>query len=287
MSDETSLEKEPHESIFKRLWRGMRPANKSELAQVIAEAGSRDIIDEDTEDMLKGVFDIATLRVSDIMIPRSEMVTIDAKMGLKEATEIIASSGHSRYPVSKEDKDHIVGILNAKDLLPYAVGLKPMFKSLSDIVRPCTVVPETLRVDAMLNQFQENHLHIAVVIDEFGGVCGLVTIEDILELIVGDIADEYDEAEDHSSEIIKNQDNSYEMPGTTLLEDFNEFFKTQYALPDIDTVAGLVMHQLGHIPRQDEQIKIDNFMFKVLESSHHQVKKIQVTKLKTQESNDA
>ncbi len=286
MSDESTAEKEGHESILKKLLRRIRPATRGELAKVIAEAGSRDVIDEDTEDMLKGVFDISTLRISDIMVPRSQMVTIDAGSSVKDAVSVIASSGHSRYPVSKEDKDHITGILNAKDLLPYAAGLKPNLSSISDIVRPCTVVPETLRVDSMLKQFQENHLHIAVVIDEFGGVCGLVTIEDILELIVGDIADEYDNDEQPEPEIITKGENTFEMPGATLLDDFNDFFKTTFAVPDIDTVAGLVMHHMGHIPRKGEQTTIEGFIFKVIESSHHQVKKLAVIKAVPKEDDE-
>lgn len=281
MNDTVNVrEEENKDSLIKRMLRRLRPSTRKELADVIAEAGSRDVIDEDTEDMLKGVFDISRLRVSDIMIPRSEMVTLDSELGVKEAVEVIASSGHSRYPVSEEDRDHIIGILNAKDLLPYACALKEPLKSIADIVRPCTVVPETLRVDAMLKHFQENHLHIAVVVDEFGGVCGLITIEDILELIVGDIADEYDTEEEDAPPIVKVGENTWEMEGVTLISDFNDYFKADLPSPDVDTVAGLVIHCIGHIPAVNEEARIGRFIFKVLEASHHQVTRLSLTQVK-------
>lgn len=266
------------ESLLKRIWHGMRPNTRSELAEVIKEAGERDIIDEDTEDMIRGVFDISTLRIGDIMIPRSQMITIDKKTSLIDAVKLISEHGHSRYPVSSEDRDHIIGILNAKDLLPYAAGVKPAPESLESILRPCVFVPESKRVDSMLTQFQENHLHIAVVIDEFGGVCGLVTIEDILELIVGDISDEYDEEEKKSPNIVKAQDKDcYLIKGLTEVEEFNEYFKTSLPDVDVDTIAGLVIHVIGHLPHKDETVKIGRFTFKVMTATRRQVHLLQLT----------
>lgn len=282
MSDEDK-DAQHKEGLLKRMLRGIRPATRTELAEVIAEAGQRDVIDEDTEDMLKGVFSIASLRVSDIMIPRSEMVTIDAGLSLEEIAKIIADSGHSRYPVTQDDKDHLIGILNAKDLIPYACGLKPPFKNITEILRPCTMVPETLKVDSLLKQFQDNHLHLAAVIDEFGGICGLITIEDILEVIVGDIADEYDDNEDESLQIVKTAENTYEVDGLTTIDDFNIFFNCSLPSPDVDTIAGLVIHSFGHIPHAGEELKLENFDIKILKASLHQVTKIQVKVLPKQE----
>lgn len=266
------------ESLLKRIWHGMRPNSKSELAEVIKEAGERDIIDEDTQDMIRGVFDIATLRIGDIMIPRSQMITIDKKSSLTDAVKIIAEHGHSRYPVSSEDKDHIIGILNAKDLLPYAAGVKPAPQNLESILRPCIFVPESKRVDSMLSQFQENHLHMAVVIDEFGGVCGVVTIEDILELIVGDISDEYDHTDRKTPNIVKAQEkDTYLIKGLTEIEEFNEYFKTTLPDVDVDTIAGLVIHVIGHLPVKDETAVIGRFTFKVVTATRRQVHLLQVT----------
>ncbi len=265
------------DSLIKKIWHGMRPNNRSELAEVIKEAGERDIIDEDTEEMIRGVFDISTQRIGDIMIPRSQMITIDSRSSILDAIRIIAEHGHSRYPVSLEDKDHIIGILNAKDLLPYAAGLQPMPEDLEQILRPCVFVPETKRVDSMLKQFQENHLHIAVAVDEFGGVCGLVTIEDILELIVGDISDEYDEDEVPAPNIVKGTDKDcYLVKGLTKIEDFNAYFQTTLPKVDVDTIAGLVIHVFGHLPAKDESIKIGRFTFKVVTATRRQVQLLQV-----------
>ena len=182
-----TLDRKEKEGLLKRLWHGMRPNTRSELAEMIKDAGERDIIDENTEDMIRGVFDITTQRIADIMIPRSQMITIDSNCSIEDAVKIIAKYRHSRYPVICEDKDHIIGILLAKDLLPYAISSDENKPTVDKLVHPLVIVPEFKRVDSMLREFQENRFHMAVVVDEFGGVCGLVTIEDILELIVGDI----------------------------------------------------------------------------------------------------
>ncbi|MBU3826635.1 MAG: CBS domain-containing protein [Candidatus Anaerobiospirillum merdipullorum] len=275
------------DNLLKRMWHGMRPNTRTELAEVIKEAGERDIIDENTEEMIRGVFDVSTQRIGDIMIPRSQMITIDSRSSILDAVRIIAQHGHSRYPVSLEDKDHIIGILNAKDLLPYAAGIEPMPQSLEDILRPCVFVPETKRVDSMLKQFQEKHLHIAVVVDEFGGVCGLVTIEDILELIVGDISDEYDATVTNTPNIVKGAEkDSYLVKGLTKIEDFNAYFQTTLPKVDVDTIAGLVIHVFGHLPTKDESIQVGRFTFKVVTATRHQVQLLQVHVGPAQEEDD-
>lgn len=261
-----------HPSFLRRLFNmGPRPQNSSELDDFISEAGDRAIIDEHTEDMLHGVFDIARLRLDDIMIPRKDIITIDSRCSLLEAVKIIDHYGHSRYPVIDGDKDHVQGILLAKDLLPYTCNLKP-FISLEKLLRPTVIVPESKRVDAMLKDFQADRYHMAVVVDEFGGVSGVVTIEDILELIVGDINDEYDEAPDSKMiSKVKGSDN-YLVKGLTPLDEFYDFFNTE-GLPDIgmDTVGGLVLHAFGHFPKPDETTTVGPFTFKVVKSSPKQV----------------
>ena len=257
------------------LKRGL-PQNQSELAKVIEQAGQDEIINEDTEDMIRGVFDISQRRIADIMIPRANIVAIDSQSTIAQAIEIIKKHGHSRYPVTNEDKDHIVGILLAKDLLPLATLADKKISEFEHLLRKAVFVPESKRVNMMLRDFQKDHLHLALAIDEYGGVCGLVTIEDIIELIVGEITDEYDPTETVTC-IAKTGENTYTIQGTTPLEEFAEYFKTTLPEVDVDTVAGLVIHLLGHIPHQDESTTFNEFTFKVLNSNLHQVRTLLVT----------
>ncbi|MBW7569551.1 MAG: transporter associated domain-containing protein [Succinivibrio sp.] len=277
----TEIHDEEHSSFLSRLFtkRG-EPSNQNELEQVIHEASENDVIDEDTEDMIQGIFDINRLRVSDVMIPSSDIVTINATDSLAETAKKVVEFGHSRYPVIGEDKDHVVGILLAKDLIPYTAGFK-MLKDdgILSLLRKPVIVPESKHVNSMLKEFQQNRYHIAIVVDEFGGVSGLVTIEDILEVIVGDIDDEYD-TEVNEKNIILNKDNgSYLVNGLTTLEEFDEYFKTDMSsLADVDTVAGLTTHTLGKFPEVGESVEIENFIFRVIEASERRVVMLEVKK---------
>lgn len=262
-----------HESFLSKLFsKKGEPSNQNELEQVIHEASENDVIDEDTEDMIQGIFDINRLRVSDVMIPSSEIVAINVNASLEEVAKVVLDHGHSRYPVISEDKDHVVGILLAKDLIPYTAGLKTLSGGIRSLLRSPVIVPEAKHVNSMLKEFQQNRFHIAIVVDEFGGVSGLVTIEDILEIIVGDIDDEYD-TKVNSENIIRSKDNgSYIINGLTPLEEFDEYFKSDLdTLADVDTVAGLVTHVLGKFPKVGECIDIRNFHFKVLEANERRV----------------
>ncbi|MEE1339304.1 MAG: transporter associated domain-containing protein [Succinivibrionaceae bacterium] len=238
------------------------PNDKEELADIISGAGDREIIDEDTQDMIEGVFEISELRVRDIMIPRSQMVTISSETPINEVITNIIESGHSRYPVIHNDKDHIEGILLAKDLLKVLVNQNTY--TLKELTRPAVVVPESKRVDRLLKEFQQCRYHMAIVIDEYGGVSGLVTIEDILELIVGEIEDEYDNDEIEKENITKVGTNVYHILSLTPIEEFNEKFGTNYADNEYDTIGGMVLHAFGHLPTKGDTISIDNLDFKVL-----------------------
>ena len=273
------------ERLMRALKRRGSPATQSELAKVIEQASQDDIINEDTEDMIRGVFEITNRRIGDIMIPRSQIIAIDSECTIAEAIDVVKEYGHSRYPVTYEDKDHVLGIVMAKDLLPLAnCHDKKMIAECKDILRKPVVVPESKRVDTMLKDFQKNRFHMAMVIDEYGGICGLITIEDILELIVGDINDEY-ETEVTSNNIVKNANsaNVYTINGQTPIEEFEEYFKTKLPDIDVDTVAGLVVHSCGHIPHKDETTTINEFTFKVLSITSHQVHSLLVTVSKTEE----
>ena len=240
------------------------PSDRSELADIISEAGERKIIDENTKGMLEGVFDLSELRVRDIMIPRSQMITISADCSIADAIDKVITHGHSRFPVIHEDKDHIEGILLAKDLLRF-INTDSSTSTLKDVVRPAVIVPESKRVDRLLKDFQQCRYHMAIVVDEYGGVSGLVTSEDILELIVGEIEDEYDNDDvDETEQITELSPNVYNVKSLTPVENFNERFGTEFSTEEFDTIGGVVMHAFGHLPTKNETVSIDNLDFKVV-----------------------
>jgi len=228
-------------------------------------------IDPEIRDMLEGVMDIAEQRVRDIMIPRSQMITLKHNQTLEECLDVIIESAHSRFPVISEDKDHIEGILMAKDLLPFMRSNSEPF-SMDKVLRPAVVVPESKRVDRMLNEFRSLRYHMAI--DEFGGVSGLVTIEDILELIVGEIEDEYDDEEDRDIRQLNRQ--TYTVRALTPIEDFNETFSTRFSDEEVDTIGGLVMQSFGHLPARGETIDINGYLFKVAMADSRRIIQVHV-----------
>ncbi|WP_273746484.1 CNNM family magnesium/cobalt transport protein CorC [Morganella morganii] len=236
------------------------PKSREDLVEVIRDSEQNALIDPDTRDMLEGVMDISDQRVRDIMIPRSQIVTLKRNQTLDECLDVIIDSAHSRFPVISEDKDHIEGLLMAKDLLPFMRSDSEEF-SIDKVLRQAVVVPESKRVDRLLKEFRSQRYHMAIVIDEFGGVSGLVTIEDILELIVGEIEDEYDDEDDVN--IRQLSLHSYSVRALTQIEDFNDAFGTRFSDEEVDTVGGLVMQAFGHLPTRGETIEIDNYLFKV------------------------
>ncbi|ORF45560.1 CNNM family magnesium/cobalt transport protein CorC [Gilliamella apicola] len=250
------------------------PKDKEELIEVIREAEENELIDPDTLDMIEGVMDIAEQRIRDIMIPRSQIVTIKDNYSLDQCLDIISEHGHSRYPVISEDRDHIEGVLLAKDLLIFIrQGIDDF--DLKKILRPTVIVPESKRVDHMLKEFRMQRYHMAIAIDEFGGVSGLVTIEDILELIVGDIEDEYDEVEDR--DVRRLSPLVYTVRALTQVEDFNEIFATHFSDDEMDTIGGLVMQHFGRLPLRGESIIIDGYQFKVTIADKRRIIQLHVT----------
>lgn len=250
------------------------PKDKEELIEVIREAEENELIDPDTLDMIEGVMDIAEQRIRDIMIPRSQIITIKDNYSLDQCLDIISEHGHSRYPVISEDRDHIEGVLLAKDLLIFIrQGIDDF--DLKKILRPTVIVPESKRVDHMLKEFRMQRYHMAIAIDEFGGVSGLVTIEDILELIVGDIEDEYDEVEDR--DVRRLSPLVYTVRALTPVEDFNEIFATHFSDDEMDTIGGLVMQHFGRLPLRGESIIIDGYQFKVTIADKRRIIQLHVT----------
>ena len=252
------------------------PQNREELVEVIADAQERDLIDPETKDMIEGVLGVSELKVRDIMIPRSQMVTLEVDTPLEELLPRMVDSTHTRFPVVCEDKDHVEGILLAKDLLPLIINKDEQLPSLREYLRPAVVVPESKRVDTLLNEFRQQRYHMAIVIDEYGGVSGLVTIEDILEIIAGEIEDEHDESED-LQDIRQVAKHVYAVQALTEVDDFNEYFKTGYSTSDADTIGGIVLHAFGHMPSRGETIEVEGLQFKVTNADNRRILQLQVT----------
>lgn len=250
------------------------PKDRQELVEVIRDSEINDLIDHDTKDMLEGVIQISEMRVRDIMIPRYQMVTIDRDASLDKLITLITDAQHSRYPIISEDKDHVDGILLAKDLLKYLGSTCTPFH-IDEVIRPAVVVPESKRVDRLLKEFREERYHMAIVVDEFGGVSGLVTIEDILEEIVGDIEDETDDEE--QQDIRKLSKHTFSINALTTIEDFNQTFGTNFSDDEVDTVGGLVMTAFGHLPERGEVVQLADYQFKVTSADNRRVVQLQVT----------
>ena len=259
------------------------PKNKDQLVDILNDAQERDLINPETQQMIKGVLDVSEMRVRDIMIPRSQMVTIDINHSLEEFLPIILESGHSRFPVVNEDIDHVDGILLAKDLLAFGFNPQNDNFSLSDIIRPAIIVPESKKVEPLLKEFRSNRYHMAIVVDEYGGVSGLITIEDILEQIVGEIEDETD---DEIEEEIKHlAGNVYLVKALTELSDFNDYFNCDFNESDADTIGGIVLRQFNHMPQKGELFSLGNFEFKVLVADSRRMQMLQVSVDKSHEIN--
>ena len=253
------------------------PKDRNDLVEVIQDAEERDVIDKDTKEMIEGVLEVSELRVRDIMIPRTQMITIRSDQPVSAFLPMIIRSAHSRFPVISDDKDHVDGILLAKDLLPYGFGLTSESFDFEKVLRPAVVVPESKRVDRLLKEFQQQRYHMAIVVDEFGSVSGLVTIEDILELIVGEIEDEYDDQAQDQPSIRALDEYRYTINALTPIEDFNEHFGSHFSDDDVDTIGGLVMHGFGHLPKRGESIELSGFEFKILQVDRRRLIQLQVT----------
>ncbi|QFU77034.1 CBS domain-containing protein [Halioglobus maricola] len=245
------------------------PRTRKDLEAVMAVAAENEVIDEDARNIIEGAMQVSDMQARDIMIPRAQMVLIRAESTLEEILPQITRSAHSRYPVVGESSDDILGILLAKDLLPLVLSKEHNDFRLEPLLRPTVVVPESKRLNVLLREFRENRNHMAIVIDEYGGVAGLVTIEDVLEEIVGEIEDETDAMADRF--IRKISDDDYFIKALTPIEDFNEHFKTSFSDEEFDTIGGLVIQAFGHMPTRNEVAVIDNFEFQVINADQRKV----------------
>ncbi len=260
---------------LRRLVGGGEPRDRAELTDDLREAGGRGLIDADALTMIEGVLGVADLQVRDIMVPRSQMVVLDRDDTPEKVLPVIVESGHSRFPVIGEDRDQVVGLLLAKDLLRYfSEGGRQHF-DMRDLLRPAVFVPESKRLNVLLKEFRVSRNHMAVVVDEYGGVSGLVTIEDVIEEIVGDIADEYDIEEDQT--IRRDGERQFTVHALARIEDFNEYFGASFSDEEFDTIGGLVMHQFGRLPKRGEAVTIGDIEFKVLRSDRRRIDLLRVT----------
>jgi magnesium and cobalt transporter len=271
----------PHRSLFERLTAliSPEPENRGELLEILHDAHERNLIDADALSMIEGVFQVSDLSARDIMIPRSQLDVIDISKPIEEWMPLVLETAHSRFPAVEGERDKVVGVLLAKDLLRYYA--EDSF-DVRGMLRPAVFIPESKRLNVLLRDFRANRNHIAIVVDEYGGVAGIITIEDVLEQIVGDIEDEYDFDEEEDN-ILPVKDgphgNRWRIKALTEIEQFNEALGTDFSDEDVDTIGGLVANHLGRMPRKGEIFDIDGLRFEVLRADARQVHVLLVEKL--------
>jgi magnesium and cobalt transporter len=264
---------------IRRAFRGA-PWSRDEIQTFIE---SEVDLDAEEKSMLTGVLEVSETQVREVMVPRSQMVVIDIEDEFDDTLAMIVESGHSRFPVIGEDRDEVLGILLAKDLLRYFGTDAAKEVTIQKLLRPAAVIPESKRLNALLKEFRASHNHMAIVVDEYGGVAGLLTIEDVLEEIVGEIEDEHD---DEEAVFIRpdgdrNGKPSFAVRALTRIEDFNEYFECELEDEEYDTVGGLVMHELGRLPRRGEKVDFGGFEFAVVKADKRRIDALQVQRLGT------
>ena len=253
------------------------PEDRDQLLHLLHSAYERNLLDADALAMIEGVLQVSEMQARDIMIPRSQMDVIDIGDSPTQFIPSVMQTAHSRFPVIGENKDNVIGILLAKDLLRYYAGEEEF--NVREMLRPVVFIPESKPLNVLLKEFRASRNHIAIVVDEYGGVAGLVTIEDVLEQIVGDIEDEHD-IDEVDEKIVEERGGQYRVKALTELSDFNEVFGTNYNDDEFDTIGGLVLKHFGHIPKRGEQINFDNLSFKVLRADSRRMHLLQVVKKK-------
>jgi magnesium and cobalt transporter len=251
------------------------PTDTKSLLELLRNAEQDQVLDADALGIIEGALQVSSMQVRDIMIPRSQVVTVSSKLPVNELVELVTNASHSRFPVIGENADNVMGILLAKDLLPLLLQSNSERFDIKDVVRPATFVPESKRLNVLLREFRETRHHMAIVIDEYGSVCGAVTIEDVLEQIVGEIEDEYDVDDD--SYIKKFDDENHIVKALTPVDEFNEYFETDFSDQEFTTIGGLVLQQFGHIPERGETINIGPFLVTILNADSRQIKLLKIT----------
>jgi len=282
MSDERPTSRNPgKKSFFERLGDAFtgEPKDREELLAIVQEAHQNQILDDDSLRIIQGAMNVSDLHVRDIMIPRSQMVSLEHDETIKEWTTKVVASGHSRFPVIGENPDEVIGVLLAKDML--SLSLKTDFsepdmqKQVKDIIRNVTFVPESKRVNVLLRDFRQNRNHMAIVVDEYRGISGLVTIEDVLEEIVGEIEDEHDD--ETIINISPNGSGAFIVQALTPIDDFNDHFETKISDEEFDTIGGIIMHEFGRVPKRDDTITLGELQLRVTTADNRRVRAFEVS----------
>ncbi|MEM1264243.1 MAG: transporter associated domain-containing protein [Pseudomonadota bacterium] len=270
--------------FWRRLAQAFRsqPPSRDELLNQIREAKEDPTFDREEQAMLEGVMDVSETQVREVMVPRSQMVVLEHDQSFEDMLETIIESGHSRFPVVGDDRDEVLGVLLAKDLLRYVGAGDDADRDITRYLRPVALIPESKRLNALLKDFRASRSHMAVVVDEYGGISGLATIEDVLEEIVGEIDDEHDIEEDafiREDDTLADGTKIHSVRALTRIEEFNEFFDTDLDDEDYDTVGGLVIHQLGYVPRRGESVEVGGFAFTVARADRRRVDTLKVRRV--------
>jgi magnesium and cobalt transporter len=284
MNDDASTNSQDKRSWLDKLsfFLSDRPSNKEELLERIRQAEEDQILDREALDTIEGALQMSHMQVRDIMVPRPQMAVVKADQSTQEFMQTITETSHSRFPVIGESPDEVLGILLAKDLLPLAFAKQMDNFDLNAMLRKPIFVPESKRLSILLNEFRTNRYHMAIVLDEYGGVAGLVTIEDVLEQIVGEIEDETD-AEEDDGNIRPFADKGFLVKALTTIDDFNAHFGTYYDETEFDTIGGIITQQFGHLPAKDENIQVGDLNFLILAADNRRIRLMQVNPI----SNDA
>ena len=267
----------PQRSWLERLGQVLHtePKDRDELIDLLRDAQRRELLDADALAMIEGVLAVSELQVRDVMIPRSQMVVVERESPLQSFLPVIIESAHSRFPVIGENRDEVIGILLAKDLLPFVAQGEAMPFNIREILRPAFIIPESKRLNVLLKEFRTSRNHMAIVVDEYGGVSGLITIEDVIEQIVGEIADEHD-IDEEDNYIHPLGDDRHTVRALTPIEDFNDHFGTTFSDDEFDTIGGLVLNGFGRMPKRGEQMHMGGFAFTVLRADNRRIYLLEV-----------
>lgn len=282
MSDEAESNKAPKSRTWmERLatFLGREPNTREELMEVLRDAEDRDVLSNDMLGMIERILQVSEMQTREVMVPKAQMVVIPKNATYESILPIVIESGHSRFPVIDETGNEVLGILLAKDLLQFCLTHHNQSFDLSKVLRPAVFTPQSKKLDILLREFRINRNHIAVVLDEYSHVAGIVTIEDVLEQIVGEIEDEYD-IDEEDSQIKKHSDLSYVVKANTVIEEFNDYFKSNFSDDEFDTIGGLVLQAFGHLPKRGENVKFGGFRFKVLNADNRRIYLLDVKPLK-------
>ncbi len=257
---------------------------REQLLDTLKNSTDKDVLSAEAINMIDGVLYVSDMQVRDIMIPRSQMIVIDIDCEIEEFLPLMISSGHSRFPVIGENRDEVLGTILAKDLLPYILPKDKTTKiNLKELIRPVMIVPESKRLNTLLKEFRVSRQHMAIVADEYGGISGLATIEDVLEQIVGNIEDEYDIKA--SANISKVNNNVYNVQALTPIEEFNEYFNVNFSDEEFDTIGGVILNSFGYLPVKNETTTIENFKVKILNADKRRIKLVKIIKIPEVNSN--